>query len=91
MRALVLLLAMSSSALADVPQVHVPVPVPELSTKRLLTMTWLDGRPLMKRLEEDPPPSALLAKSQHEIAKYLFLQGEHRLAKSAQTSCHLLN
>ena len=35
--------------------VHVPSPVPELSTKRLLTMTWLEGRPLMKRLEEDPP------------------------------------
>jgi len=44
-----------NTMLADVPTVHVPAPVPELSTKRLLTMTWLDGRPLMKRLEEDPP------------------------------------
>jgi predicted unusual protein kinase regulating ubiquinone biosynthesis (AarF/ABC1/UbiB family) len=25
--------------------IAVPVPLPELSTKRLLTMTWLDGRP----------------------------------------------
>jgi len=27
--------------------VHVPEPVDELSTKRLLTMTWMDGTPLM--------------------------------------------
>ena len=38
--------------LADVPSVHVPSPIEGLSTKRLLTMTWLDGRPLMRRLEE---------------------------------------
>jgi len=34
--------------------VQVPVPVMELTTKRLLTMTWLPGRPLMRRVEEDP-------------------------------------
>ncbi len=28
--------------------VHVPVPVPELSTRRLLSMTWLEGDPLMR-------------------------------------------
>jgi predicted unusual protein kinase regulating ubiquinone biosynthesis (AarF/ABC1/UbiB family) len=53
--------------LADRPMVHVPVPMPQFSTKRLLTMTWLDGRPLMQRLTEDPP--------QHErdqIAESLF-------------------
>lgn len=53
--------------LADVPQVHVPAPVPELSTKRLLTMTWLDGRPLMQRLEEDPPQE-----ERNAIAEALF-------------------
>lgn len=41
--------------LADVPNVHVPVPIAGYSTKRLLTMTWLDGRPLLRRLDEDPP------------------------------------
>ena len=35
--------------------VRVPTPVEELCTRRLLTMTWLDGRPLLRRLEEDPP------------------------------------
>ena len=28
--------------------VHIPEPIAELSTKRLLTMTWLDGQPLME-------------------------------------------
>ncbi len=33
--------------LADEPGVHVPQPIDALSTDRLLTMTWLDGAPLM--------------------------------------------
>ena len=41
--------------LADTPNVHVPVPVEELSTRRLVTMNWLEGRALMKRLDENPP------------------------------------
>jgi predicted unusual protein kinase regulating ubiquinone biosynthesis (AarF/ABC1/UbiB family) len=34
--------------LADTPEVSVPKPLPELSTKRLLTMQWLEGAPLMQ-------------------------------------------
>ena len=30
------------------PRVHVPDLVPELSTRRLITMEWLDGRPLLE-------------------------------------------
>ena len=41
--------------LANTPEVHIPTPIPTFSTKRLLTMTWLDGRPLMQRLAEAPP------------------------------------
>src|SRR5580692_9371712 len=33
--------------LNDEPGVAVPRPIPELSTKRLLTMTWLDGVPIL--------------------------------------------
>jgi predicted unusual protein kinase regulating ubiquinone biosynthesis (AarF/ABC1/UbiB family) len=40
--------------LANEPGVSVPVPFTEYSTNRLLTMTWLDGRPLARRLEDDP-------------------------------------
>ena len=41
--------------LAGEPEVHVPEPVEGYCTPRLLTMTWLNGRPLMERIKEDPP------------------------------------
>ena len=41
--------------LHDQPSVSVPSPVMELTTKRLLTMTWLDGRPLQQRIDDEPP------------------------------------
>ena len=34
--------------------VAVPGPIPELSTKRLLTMTWLEGRPILDFAEKAP-------------------------------------
>jgi predicted unusual protein kinase regulating ubiquinone biosynthesis (AarF/ABC1/UbiB family) len=49
------------------PGVHVPLPLPAFSTHRLLTMTWLDGRPLMQRLAEDPPQE-----ERNQIAEALF-------------------
>ncbi len=36
-----------ASMLKDEPQVHVPEVISELSTKRLLTSTWLEGRSIM--------------------------------------------
>lgn len=53
--------------LRDTPMVHVPAPVPELCTNRLLTMTWLDGRPLADRLAENPPQE-----ERNAIAEALF-------------------
>jgi predicted unusual protein kinase regulating ubiquinone biosynthesis (AarF/ABC1/UbiB family) len=53
--------------LANHPTVHVPTPITAFSTKRLLTMTWLDGRPLMQRLSEDPPQE-----ERNRIAEALF-------------------
>ncbi|SUE44571.1 ABC1 kinase family protein [Roseomonas gilardii] len=41
--------------LAGEPEIRVPEPVPELTTKRLLTMTWLDGCAIQSRIDEDPP------------------------------------
>ena len=40
--------------LADEPRVHVPTPIDNLTTRRLLTMTWLKGGSILKRLEEEP-------------------------------------
>jgi len=53
--------------LRDHPAVHVPTPVPGHCSKRLLTMTWLDGRPLMQRLAENPPQE-----ERNQIARSLF-------------------
>ena len=51
----------------DQPMVHVPTPFASHTTRRLLTMTWLNGRPLMRRLEEDPPQG-----ERNQIAESLF-------------------
>jgi predicted unusual protein kinase regulating ubiquinone biosynthesis (AarF/ABC1/UbiB family) len=53
--------------LRDSPQVHVPVPIAGYCTRRLLTMTWLDGRPLMQRVAEEPPQE-----ERNRIAEALF-------------------
>jgi predicted unusual protein kinase regulating ubiquinone biosynthesis (AarF/ABC1/UbiB family) len=51
--------------LGDEDAVAVPEPVPELSTQRLLTMTWLEGTPLLEAVE------APLA-ARNEIARNMF-------------------
>jgi predicted unusual protein kinase regulating ubiquinone biosynthesis (AarF/ABC1/UbiB family) len=40
--------------LRDEPGVAVPRPIAELSTRRLLTMTWLDGSPILEIAENAP-------------------------------------
>ena len=40
--------------LGDFPLVTVPQPVEELSTARLLTMNWVEGKTFKQRLDEDP-------------------------------------
>jgi predicted unusual protein kinase regulating ubiquinone biosynthesis (AarF/ABC1/UbiB family) len=40
--------------LAGERHVHLPDPVPELSTRRLLTMSWIDGKPIMQVLAGRP-------------------------------------
>lgn len=58
-------IALYRRMLADHPEVVVPELFPELSTKRLLTMGWLDGRPLRTFLDE---PQAV----RNRIAELLF-------------------
>ncbi len=53
--------------LAEEPRVHVPNPVAGYCTERLLTMTWLDGRGLMRWLADDPPQAA-----RNRVAEALF-------------------
>lgn len=47
--------------LRDAPSVAVPQPIEGYCTTRLLTMTWLEGSALAKRLEEDPPAEERMA------------------------------
>ena len=48
------------------PGVAVPAPLPELSTRRLLTMTWLDGAPILDVAKKAP------LRERNEIALRMF-------------------
>lgn len=52
--------------LADIPDVHVPEPIAELTTRRLLTMTWLDGHALQPRIPD------MDLESRNRVARALF-------------------
>ena len=47
--------------------VSVPRPIDDYTTKRLLTMTWLEGKPMQKRIDEAPPLEV-----RNHIARALF-------------------
>jgi predicted unusual protein kinase regulating ubiquinone biosynthesis (AarF/ABC1/UbiB family) len=53
--------------LANEARISVPEPIADLCTPRLLTMTWLDGRPMADRIADDPPQEV-----RDEIARALF-------------------
>ena len=42
--------------LIEHPEVQIPEPIEALSTERLLTMTWLDGAPLLDFVKANPDP-----------------------------------
>ena len=58
-------MALYGRMLGAAKRVHIPEGVPELSTKRLLTMTWLDGKPLLDSREEP-------LEVRNEIARNMF-------------------
>ncbi len=53
--------------LRDEPLVSVPTPSDGLTTPRLLTMSWLPGKPMQQRIDEDPPLEV-----RNHIAKAMF-------------------
>ncbi|MCB8874694.1 ABC1 kinase family protein [Acidisoma silvae] len=53
--------------LAEVADVHVPTPIADLTTNRLLTMTWLDGGSLQRWLDTEPSLEA-----RNRVAEALF-------------------
>ncbi len=54
-------LALYAHMLADMPGIRVPRVHPELSTPRLLTMEWLEGRPIMDFATADDATRAAIA------------------------------
>ena len=55
--------ALYASIFADDSVVRVPEVIPELSTGRLLTMNWLDGRPLLDFKENPEPDREVISKA----------------------------
>ncbi len=53
--------------LRDRADVSVPEPVPELTTKRLLTMSWLEGTPIQRWIDQDEPLEV-----RNDLARALF-------------------
>jgi predicted unusual protein kinase regulating ubiquinone biosynthesis (AarF/ABC1/UbiB family) len=51
--------------MANEPGIHVPEPLPELSTDRLLTMTWLEGEPLLAFVDKH-------IELRNEVARHMF-------------------
>jgi predicted unusual protein kinase regulating ubiquinone biosynthesis (AarF/ABC1/UbiB family) len=58
-------MALYRHIMADIPSVQIPRVIPELSTHRLLTMTWMDGKRMMSFV--DAP-----AEQRNEIAMNMF-------------------
>jgi predicted unusual protein kinase regulating ubiquinone biosynthesis (AarF/ABC1/UbiB family) len=77
-------MAMYGAMLADSTQVRIPEPVPDLSTDRLLTMTWLDGGRLLdyrdKSLEDrNRIATALFEAWWMPFARYGVIHGDPHL------------
>src|SRR5918995_2352028 len=54
-------MALYRDILREEPRIALPEPVPELSTRRLLTMTWLEGEPILTRAQRASAERAELA------------------------------
>lgn len=77
-------------------QVHIPDTLPDLSTDRLLTMTWLEGTPLMQWVEKDVEVRNRIATNMFRawyvpLYYYGVLHGDPHLGNYAVREDHGLN
>jgi len=77
--------------LADTPEIAVPEPIAALSTKRLLTMTWLDGKPILELTEapqrvRNAVAAALFKAWWRPFAHYGVIHGDPHLGNYAANS-----
>ena len=90
--------------LEDLPEIQVPQVVPDLSTGRLLTMTWLDGSPMLDFTDHDLEQRNLLARAMFQawwmpFNRYGVIHGDPHLGnysvstdgKGAPTGLNLLD
>ncbi|MEP4770696.1 MAG: AarF/ABC1/UbiB kinase family protein [Roseibium sp.] len=77
-------IAMYQQVLKDAPHIRVPTVVDELSTKRLLTMGWLEGRPLLDFKEHSQEERNVLARTMfhawwHPFSHFGVIHGDPHL------------
>jgi predicted unusual protein kinase regulating ubiquinone biosynthesis (AarF/ABC1/UbiB family) len=77
-------IAMYQEILADSDQIRVPDVIDELSTKRLLTMAWLTGKPLLEFKEHSQEERNLLARTMfqawwHPFSHFGVIHGDPHL------------
>ncbi|MEP1934092.1 MAG: AarF/ABC1/UbiB kinase family protein [Roseibium sp.] len=77
-------IAMYQQVLKDAPHIRVPTVVDELSTRRLLTMGWLEGRPLLDFKEHSQEERNVLARTMfhawwHPFSHFGVIHGDPHL------------
>jgi predicted unusual protein kinase regulating ubiquinone biosynthesis (AarF/ABC1/UbiB family) len=77
-------IALYRDMLSDEPRIEVPDVLPELSTKRLLTMSWLEGKPLLSFKEDtlerrNAIASAMFVAWWHPFSRYGVIHGDPHL------------
>jgi len=85
-----------AAMLADEDGVHVPVAVPELSTKRLLSMTWLEGRPMLDFRDADLAARNTIAQNMFRawyvpFYEYGIIHGDPHLGNYSVRPDHAVN
>jgi predicted unusual protein kinase regulating ubiquinone biosynthesis (AarF/ABC1/UbiB family) len=89
-------MALYGAMLAQDDGVHVPEAVPDLSSERLLTMTWLDGAPLLSFCDDDLETRNLIAENMFRawyvpFYEYGVIHGDPHLGNYSVRPDHAVN
>lgn len=89
-------MALYLAMLTDEPGVHVPEQIPDLSTNRLLTMSWLDGEPLMMFADAPLEARNAVAKNMFRawyvpFYEYAVIHGDPHLGNYSVRPDHTIN
>ena len=89
-------MALYNNILKDEPGVSIPFSIPELSTNRLLTMTWLTGNKLLDLLDKPVDVRNIIAHNMFRawyvpFYKYGVIHGDPHLGNYSVTDQHSIN